>query len=241
MSAHTGKAPFLGVLMLDTDFPRVLGDAGNPESYPFPVRIIKISGAKAKDVVKPLGPDDALLAGFLAAARQLEAQGATALISTCGFLVYFQEPLARAVNIPVMVSALSLHPLLRQTIGNRPIGILTASAASLAKGGPEAAQINPDHVQIAGFEDCPAFADAILKGKATSVHDFDTAAICDYAVKSARALINIQPDIGCILLECGNLLPYGAAIRAATGLPVFSIMDAAQMFWNASESELFRS
>ncbi len=238
MPIRTGDESFLGVLMLDTAFPRILGDAGNAASYPFPVTIFTVAGAGALDIVKADRPRDGLLADFLEGARRLEDEGAVALISTCGFLVHFQSQVAQAVRIPVMVSALSLYPLLRVACGDRPIGILTASATSLTGGALKAARIDPDHVHIAGFEGCAAFTGTILTTKATPAAEFDTATIGTYAVQSARALIEQNPDIGCILLECGNLPPYAPAIRAATGLPVFSIMDAARMLWSASESKL---
>ena len=239
MPDQIGTKPFVGVLMLDTAFPRVLGDAGNVESYPFPVKITTVSGASAREIVRPGRPDDWLLTDFIAAALQLEAEGAIALISTCGFLVHFQEQLARAVKIPVMVSSLSLFPTLRHIVGHRPISIFTASATSLKNGALKAADIQAGQVQIVGFEDCTAFADAILNSKATTTAEFDCKAIRAFAVERAQAMITQTPDIGCILLECGNLPPYAPAIRAATGVPVFSILDVAQMFWSASERQLF--
>ncbi len=241
MSNVDADTPFLGVLMLDTAFPRILGDAGNAASYPFPVRISIVDGAGALDIVKPGGPNDDLLEGFIEAARQLEEEGAIGLISTCGFLVHFQSRLAQAVNVPIIMSGLSLFPLLRSAVGNRPIGVLTASTASLTSGALDAAQIDPDQVHVAGFEGCPAFADTILTSEATPSQAFDAEAIEAYAVQNARKLIGQYPNIGCILLECGNLPPYAPAIRDATGLPVFSIMDAAHMFWSASEGQLLRA
>jgi hypothetical protein len=38
-------ARFLGVLMLETRFPRVLGDIGNPASFAIPVRHCIVAGA----------------------------------------------------------------------------------------------------------------------------------------------------------------------------------------------------
>ena len=38
----------LGVLMLDTRFPRVVGDIGNPLTFDFPVRYEVVRGASPK-------------------------------------------------------------------------------------------------------------------------------------------------------------------------------------------------
>jgi hypothetical protein len=42
-------------------------------------------------------------------------------------------------------------------------------------------------------------------------------------VETARAFTAAHPDLGAILLECTNMVPYAADVRAATGLPVHSI------------------
>ncbi|GIT89991.1 hypothetical protein JANAI62_05260 [Jannaschia pagri] len=223
--------PHIGVLMLDTAFPRILGDAGNVDSYPCPAVLHRVAGAEARRVVRPGQPDVDLLPPFLAAARTLEEGGAVGLVSTCGFLVHFQGDIARAVGIPVILSALSLCPLVQGMTGGRPVGILTASAASLTQGGLAAAGIAPQDAHVAGLEDCPAFALAILSPDPTPLEQFDSQAIAAAAVARARALIDHTPEIGAILLECGNLPPYTQAIAQATGRPVFSILDAARLLW----------
>ena len=44
-----GQAPFLGVVMLDTRFPRPVGDLGNLASYPVPDRaasgVVRVGGS----------------------------------------------------------------------------------------------------------------------------------------------------------------------------------------------------
>ena len=37
--------PTIGILVLETRFPRLHGDAGNPSTWPFPVRIAVVAGA----------------------------------------------------------------------------------------------------------------------------------------------------------------------------------------------------
>ena len=54
----------LGILMLNTKFPRIPGDIGNPESFSFPVRKKAVENANPDSVVFHNSP--ALLEPFLA-------------------------------------------------------------------------------------------------------------------------------------------------------------------------------
>lgn len=226
---------FLGVLMLDTAFPRIVGDAGNAESYPFSVRFAVIDGAGSLDIVRdgPLSPE--IIASFCKAAKMLEQHGAFGIVSTCGFLIQIQRQIAASVNIPVMVSALSLFPIIRTAIAHRPIGIITASKRSLGTGALKAADILSENVEIGGLETCPPFADTSLRSKKDQPRELNRDAIEKAVVAKAMAIQSSRPDLRAFLIECGNFPPYANAIRAATGHPVFSIIDAAKMIAQTSK------
>jgi hypothetical protein len=49
-------------------------------------------------------------------------------------------------------------------------------------------------------------------------------------VEAALRLKAENPDLGGIVLECTNMCPYAADIRAATGLPVWSIVSLVEWF-----------
>lgn len=63
----------LGVVMLDTAFPRPPGDIGNPASFPFPVLYDTVPTATVQRIVG--SPDPALLAPFISAGGRLIARG----------------------------------------------------------------------------------------------------------------------------------------------------------------------
>ena len=228
--------PFIGVLMLDTAFPRILGDAGNVASYDVPVSIVRVQGAGALTVVRAEGPAPEITDKFINAAQTCVAQGAVGLVSTCGFLVHSQNQIANSVSVPVMVSALSLYPSLRLAFGRKPIGILTSSGSKLSQGTLQAAGIPASDVRVAGMDRCPAFTAAILAEKSAQPDTLDSASIAAFCTQQVQQMVAEDPDIGCILLECGNLPPYAAAIRAAAQRPVFSILDAAQLLWRGAET-----
>lgn len=213
--------------MLDTRFPRILGDAGNVDSYSTPARIHVIKGAGSLDIVKDGLPSEHLIRAFCKAAKQLEADGAFAIVSTCGFLITVQDRISEAVNVPVMMSALSLYPHIRAEFGGKPIGIITASRKSLGDTALQAAGIDSADVCIAGLEDCTAFATAILQSKDQQPEKIGSKAIEAAVVEKALSLLNADPDICAFLLECGNLPPYAQAIAKASGRPVYSILDGA--------------
>ena len=91
--------PRLGILMLDTRFPRIAGDLGNPETFPFPVLIARIEGATPERVVDRKA--EGLLEPFVAGGKTLIQAGATGIATTCGFLSLFQRPLAERLGVPV--------------------------------------------------------------------------------------------------------------------------------------------
>ncbi|MDR1045160.1 MAG: aspartate/glutamate racemase family protein, partial [Candidatus Adiutrix sp.] len=49
-------------------------------------------------------------------------------------------------------------------------------------------------------------------------------------VERARALVEKNPEIGPILLECSCLPPYAHAVQAATGRPVFDFITMINYF-----------
>src|SRR5438093_243813 len=107
----------VGILMLDTRFPRIPGDMGNATTFPFPVRYHRVQGANP-DLVVRRGAEG-LLPAFVDGARQLEREGVGAVTTNCGFLVKFQ----REPGLPVfdIVSLVTLaHRALATTIGPRP-------------------------------------------------------------------------------------------------------------------------
>ena len=234
-ASKPGKAArFLGVLCLDTAFPRLPGDGGNPASYPMPVRLRTVAGCEVTRIVRAEGPDPALIRTLCAAARDLVAEGAVGLVTTCGFLIHAQRALAAAVPVPVMASALMLGPAMRAARGGRPVGVLTADAAMLGVSALHAAGLDPADTPVEGLQDVPAFRDLILVDKALQDRPIDRDAIETAVVARGRLLVARRPDLGAIVLECANLPPYAEALRHATGRPVVGIGDAAALIWSTT-------
>ncbi|HYI07403.1 MAG TPA: hypothetical protein VD858_21125, partial [Reyranella sp.] len=68
------KGP-LGILMLDTRFPRIKGDIGNAQSFDFPVIFRRMEGIGSADAVTTHPDRPRVLAALEANARALVAEG----------------------------------------------------------------------------------------------------------------------------------------------------------------------
>jgi Asp/Glu/hydantoin racemase len=221
-----GKAT-LGILLLDTSFPRIPGDVGNPRSYGYPVRLRTVQGATVQRVVYDADP--LLLDDFITAARELQEQGAAAITSSCGFLSLFQEDLAAAVSVPVFLSSLLQVPL-AYALTRRRIAILTANSDQLTDEVLRCAQIDRAiPLAISGMQDVPAFRDPILKDGAELNRESIEAAI----LKKANQLLEQYADIGAFVFECHNLAPYAQRVQQDTGRPVFDIIDFANWVYSS--------
>ena len=210
-------APFLGVLMLDTRFPRPRGDIGHPETFAFPVRYRVVRGASARRVVRP--DDPGLLAPFVAAAQALVADGAAAIATSCGFLVRYQAALQAAVPVPVWSSSLLLVPPLQAALGAPGrVGIVTVDAHALGPAHLEGAGAEPG-TPVEGLAAGCAFQRALLDDAPA----FDPADAEAATVAAAQNLLRRHPAIEALVLECTNMPPYADAVRRATGRAVHDV------------------
>jgi len=214
----------LGILMLQTRFPRVCGDIGNPATWPFPVSYRVVAGATSQRVVRERA--EGLLDLFCEAAVDLVAVGVSGITTTCGFLALFQDELARRCGVPVAASSLMQVPMVARTLGpDRRVGIITISAETLTPEHLAAAGVPPD-IPVAGTERGREFTRVILNDEP----ELDVAAAEADIVEAGARLLAANPDIGALVLECTNMAPYAAALRKSTGLPVFDIYSFASWF-----------
>lgn len=220
MTTRGGKTVFgatVGILMLNTRFPRIPGDIGNAATWPFAVQYKVVPAATPSNVVR--GDAGSLLDAFIEAGRELVDLGCDGIATNCGFLAPFQNDLSRALDVPVASSSLLQAPLIRQTLpADQSLGILTISSKTLTTAHLDAAGI-PHDTPIAGTGAKSHFTTQVLDDAAEI--DFDQARADN--IKAARQLVAEHPNLGAILLECTNMVPYAADIRRETGLPVFSI------------------
>ncbi len=219
--------PFtLGVVMLDTRFPRLPGDIGNPQSFPFPVVYRRVEAATVAAVVRDGAVAEEAAKALIAAAEALAEDDGVSLIATsCGFLGALQTRLEQAVPVPVIASAFALLPFLRQVYGETAtIGVLTFDARRLS-----AAHFGPwpgSGTLVEGIEGGELHR--VIAGDLPELdREAAEAEVCD----AGRRLLKRGPELAAILLECTNLSPYRQAIAEASGKPVYDLVQALR--WQA--------
>jgi hypothetical protein len=215
----------VGVLCLDTSFTKIPGHIRNRTTFDFPVTYRVVEGATAERVVTQADPS--LLEPFVRAARDLEAQGVAAITSACGFLVIFQKELADAVGIPLYASSLIQLPMVHRMLrSDRKVGLLVAKKRSLTRRHLEAIGGESVPVCIAGMEEQPEFREVMLEGRRA---ELDADRLAREVSSEVDKLARDNPDMGALVIECTDLVPFSHAIQARTGLPVFDIVTLTEM------------
>jgi hypothetical protein len=210
----------VGILMLDTRFPRIPGDMGNATTFPFPVRYHRVPGADP-DLVVRRGAEG-MLPAFVEGARALEREGVGAITTNCGFLVKYQSQRRRCPS-RADVSLLLLASRASDAPPGRRVGIRRSTPSARTSTCRRRHRRRP--LAVAGLE-----------GRRSSPGLLGTRRLdVDQAARHCgrRRLVAEHPDVGAIVLECTNMPPYTADIQRETGLPVFDIVSLVTMVHGA--------
>ena len=220
-----GGRPFygaeIGIIMMDTAFPRGYGNLGHMETFPFPVLYSVLDGINSENLHKD---PDFCCGKFIEAARDLEAAGVKAITTSVGSAIRFQRQVADAINTPFFASIYYLVPVVRSMLGsgkiiglfhdrNRQFGDELFSLAGWDMGTVSAVNIFMD--------DDSLFARMISDGL-TEIDDNELAMEVD---RLTADFMCSYPNAGAIVLLCGNYDRYSDRIRRISGLPVFGMKE----------------
>ena len=218
----------VGILTLDTVFPRIPGDVGNATTFAFPVRFSVVRGASPKRVVHEQDP--ALLKPFVEAAQELEAAGCRAITTTCGFLALFQKEMAAAVGVPLFTSSLLQVPIVyRMLQPGQVIGILTAHSDAMNPRVLEAVGADGVPHVVGGSQVAPDFYNVFVQNRDW----IDTDQCESQLVALATGMIEAHPQIGAFVCEGTNFSSWGRAIQQATRRPFFDIVTMTRWVYDA--------
>ena len=215
------------VLQLDTRFPRVAGDVACPDTYIGELEIIRIKAATVGQVVNNR-PDQIDIAPFEAALDQAKGD---IIVTSCGFLSYWQDHLAARSPKPFISSALIAFECLSRKFTPDDVLTLTFDADSLTD----------QH-----FGAYSAFKKGVI-GLPKDMHlrqvisnDLDTLDV-DLVRKELGEFVATkrQPQHKHLVLECTNLPPYKAALQRETGLETTDILSCIEAVQRGSVNPQF--
>jgi hypothetical protein len=214
----------IGVICMDTSFTKIPGHIRNPATFDFPVRYRVVPGATAELAT---GANPPLLAEFIKAARDLENQGVAAITSGCGFLAIFQRELADAVRVPLYASSLIQLPMVHRMLRrDQTVGLLLARASTFTRRHLTGVGAERVPVCVIGMDEAPEFREVVLEARREHL---DADRLGREVLGQVRRLARDNPDMGALVIECTDLVPYAPAIQRHLGLPVFDIVTLTQM------------
>ena len=232
---HRATYPYtLGVLRLDKyDYTPARGDVDQPETFEYPVHYCVVRGLTFEMAQRGVMTSEVKEAFERAVRFLCQEVKVSAITGNCGFMMYFQG-FARALTPrPIMLSSLAQLPFITCCLSERKkIAILTANGHSLQRMHPLIKRwcaVEPDDERyvIVGCEDVPGF-EAIAAGR-----DVDVAYVEPGMTAKAVKVTEDHPDVAAFLLECTEMPPYGDAIRARTGLPVYDSVTGCNFMMRA--------
>ena len=214
--------------MLNTNFPRLLGDIGNPASFKTPPIYSRVSHATVSSVIDASEMSDRLLTSLVLAAKELAQAGVNVIGTSCGFLSSVQNTIQTELSIPFISSSLELIPILRMLYGESSnIGVLTFDADRLT---PLLREKKDAHkLAIQGLRSDGELHHCISNDLGRIDERLARLDVMDMA----QRCVDENSDIQAFILECTNLSPWKNQIKSEFDLPVFDLVDALEWVNNS--------
>jgi aspartate/glutamate racemase len=218
----TNYGQLAGILMLDSTIPRIPGDPGHAETFPFPVRYGVVRGFPFQDLVE--GSKDHLDL-IIQAALDLEKEGVQFVAADCGLFSPFQKDISNALHVPFLGSSLNLIPLLLTFLPEKKkIGLITGDTRLLKEEHLAAADAKGDRLIIGGMEGCAEFQRVVLERE----NELDIEQMRQGVLEVAKGFMG--KDIGAVLLECTNLITFRSTIQRLLRVPVYDAVSLIEFF-----------
>ncbi|HOX12077.1 MAG TPA: aspartate/glutamate racemase family protein [Spirochaetia bacterium] len=217
-----------GILMLDSRIPRIPGDPGHAQTFPFPVAYRAVEGLPFSDLVEGR-LDNADKA--TEAAASLEADGVSFVAADCGLFSVLQKKIAARLSIPFLGSALALIPLLGTFLPpNRCVGVLTGHTDLLRDHHLRAAGVSPDGIVVAGMENSSEFRKVVIDRGTDLDPEAMREGVREASLELAGRASRKGLGLGAVVLECTNLVSFRDTVQEAAGAPVYDLVSLVELY-----------
>lgn len=207
----------VGLMHIDAPFPVVPGNPLNASTFDFPVLYQRVRALTGSEVISG---DPSAEEKLVEAARLLEDAGVCAIAGTCGSFANFQQALRDAVSVPVFASILVQVPFILDTLPkSKSLGIIFADERAYTDRIIDQCRIQ-DHsrVRTTDCRDSSQFAAIIAGGD-----KFDEQHFVRFFNERVEHFLFENPDLGAIMLQCNELIPYAWLVQRVRDIPVFEI------------------
>jgi len=208
--------PTVGILQLPANIPMLPGDMGNPTTFNFPVLYELIEEIDPFWVLAA-DPHPVVMEKLIAGCKRLTMQGVRTIIGNCGFFANYQPEVAKSLDPGVQFfnGSLMQVPMLLTSVGSdKKVGVLTANAELLipspALKNSGVAAKDMDRIVIFGNENGKE-----MQRITGETGRFNPKGLEQELVALATKMVDENPDIGAIVLECTEFPPYAHAIQHA--------------------------
>lgn len=224
----------MGVISLESYFPKPDGHIKNPSSFDFPIFYKTVKGATIDRLIRERDPE--LLKPFIEAAQELEREGVKAITGSCGFLALHQKEIADAVNVPVFMSSLIQVPLVSRFLkSDQKVGVVVANSDALSEDHLKGVGIADEPIVVAGMQHQKQFSEVILKGETNDLDmDLFEAELCGVI----QEMLDSNPEVGAIVLECTDLSHFAPKLQDKFGLPIFDLTSLTRMVAAAADRQI---
>eukprot|EP00929_Paragymnodinium_shiwhaense_P069007 TRINITY_DN3481_c0_g1_i1.p1 TRINITY_DN3481_c0_g1~~TRINITY_DN3481_c0_g1_i1.p1 ORF type:complete len:1029 (-),score=268.75 TRINITY_DN3481_c0_g1_i1:46-3132(-) len=227
------KAPSLGIVRLDHNFPPAEGDVAYPGSFGYEVFYEVIKGL-TPEVARSgsLSPEVELK--FREALVALEARGVNAITGDSSFLVAFQDIAKKQAEAPAFMTSLVQCGVVASAIDpDQKVLLLTGSEGDL-KSQHEILKtscgidVEGPQFKILGCQDLKGF-DAVAKGEKLNLD-----VVQPNLLRLVMGALKADRSIRAIVLEHAQLPPFADALRCIAKMPVWDAITAADFYISAS-------
>ncbi len=233
IGGQTTYGHIVGILVNESVIPRIPGDPGHAETFPFPVIYETLNGFPFEDLISLKKDRIGIL---IEHAKVLQKKGVSLIVTNCGLFAPFQSELKKHIDVPFIGSALDIIPFLQKMFpADFQLGIITGDTRILKSEHLAASNINPREVVITGMENCPEFTRTVIKQAQALDIDKMRKGVLDAALKMS------EKKLAAVVLECTNLIPFRSDIQKLLGIPVFDLVTLINFFVSGVTSQTFRS
>ena len=212
----------VGILMSDSNIPRIPGDPGHAETFDFPVVYEVLEDFPFQDLIDVTKDHLDIL---IARSKELEKKGVDLIVADCGLFGYFQEDMKKALSVPFVGSSLDMVPLIRRYLPTgKKVGIITGDTRILKEAHLKASGVLPDEVVLTGMEESDEFRRVVLERNLT----LDAGKMRQDALAAVSKLKD--ENIGALVIECTNLITFRGDFQQALKVPVYDLVSLIE-FW----------